>query len=63
MKNTWTDVQMQRKIEELEAQNASQAALINQLTKEVESLLGKLMRCPKCGTLGEHYCPADVARE
>lgn len=23
----------------------------------------KIVKCPKCGTVGEHYCPSDVARE
>lgn len=24
---------------------------------------GRLAKCPDCQTVGEHYCPADVARE
>ena len=32
---------------------------------EIEDFELKLItgKCPKCGTVGEHYCPADIARE
>ena len=38
---------------------------VESLQKRRELLIGDVMpiKCPKCGTVGEHYCPAEVARE
>lgn len=35
---------------------------VTKLAAALEKLAVKTQKCPKCGTVGGHYCPADVAR-
>jgi len=50
------------KLDDLQARMEELFAIRREIVQALNGAKAEL-KCPKCGTVGEHYCPAEVARE